>query len=72
MGFQVRNNDAHHRVHVGTVVGYKPKRDRRVNVKMVPCPQCKVGIGECCLKADGTPGMNYHRRRRGAAIQAGF
>lgn len=61
------------RNHQGTPEHFKPYRDRPVRSKSVACPTCKAPAGEPCQKdGGGSMGYNYHRRRRGLAIQEGF
>lgn len=50
--------------------GYKPKRDKSVNCRTVPCPDCKAEVGEWCTSTvTGKVQRNPHRARRRMAIR---
>lgn len=60
---------AHPPGHQFAIDDFKPPRDRRVLVRAVPCPECKVGVGEQCRTLDGKPRAVCHRCRRRMAIR---
>lgn len=49
---------------------FKGFRDRMVPTRSVPCPICKVGVDEFCIKADGSKAATCHVPRRRMAVRA--
>lgn len=51
---------------------FKPRRDRRINAKVVECPSCGAGVGDPCFKLDGTESLGplTHSARRRLAVRA--
>jgi hypothetical protein len=42
---------------------FKPKQDRRVNARIVPCPTCKAEVDAFCVSSTGHR-VNHPIRRR--------
>lgn len=64
----------HWQSHQGAVVyggavpkGYKPPRDRRVQVRLVVCPTCQAEVGAPCLSPTGK--VTNHNPRRIMALR---
>lgn len=62
------------KVGIGHDRTFGPFRDRRVSVRSVACPVCRVPKGKGCVTvADGrSMGSTSHAPRRGMAIRAGL
>jgi hypothetical protein len=65
-----RSDTRTHRNRVGVVAEIEPFRDRNIRTRIVPCPDCKVGVGEPCVDAEGNRRSNSHGVRRRMAIRA--
>jgi hypothetical protein len=49
---------------------FKPRRDRKVGVRGIACPDCEAGIEQDCLTGNGK--KTQHPARRRMAIRAGL
>lgn len=42
---------------------FKPKRDRRIDVRSIVCPTCEAAVGLPCMSSKGTVVQHVARRR---------